>query len=102
MYLLWISIFTVMQMLLNNTIEEKSNRIAEVLLSSVTPNEIMMGKLLGIAGIGLTMVGAWLATVFIAAQLYHGAGAEVIGPAVDAVVASGLIPMFLLSSCSGI
>ena len=95
-YLLWISLFTVMQMLLNNTIEEKSNRIAEVLLSSVTPNEIMMGKLLGIAGIGLTMVGAWLTTVFIAAQLYHGAGAEVIGPAVDAVVASGMIPMFLL------
>jgi ABC-2 type transport system permease protein len=95
-YLLWISLFTVMQMLLTNTIEEKSNRIAEVLLSSVTPNEIMMGKLLGIAGIGLTMVGAWLATVFIAVQLYHGAGAEVIGPAVDAVVASGMIPMFLL------
>ena len=95
-YLLWMSIFTVMQMLLNNTVEEKSNRIAEVLLSSVTPGEIMMGKLLGIAGIGLTMVGTWLATVFIAAQLYHGAGADVIGPAVDAVVASGLIPMFLL------
>ncbi len=95
-YLLWMSIFTVMQMLLNNTIEEKSNRIAEVLLSSVTPNEIMMGKLLGIAGIGLTMVGAWLSTVLIAAQLYHGPGAEVIGPAVDSVVASGLIPMFLL------
>jgi len=95
-YLLWMSIFTVMQMLLNNTVEEKSNRIAEVLLSSVTPNEIMMGKLLGIAGIGLTMIGAWLATVLIAAQLYHGAGAEVIGPAVDSVVASGLIPMFVL------
>ena len=95
-YLLWMSIFTVMQMLLNNTIEEKSNRIAEVLLSSVTPNEIMMGKLLGIAGIGLTMVGAWLATVFIAAQLYHGPGAQVIAPAVDAVASSGLIPVFLL------
>ncbi len=98
-YLLWMSIFTVMQMLLNNTLEEKSNRIAEVLLSSVTPNEIMMGKLLGIAGIGLTMVGAWLATVFIGAQLYQsmgGAGADVIGPAVDAVASSGLIPMFVL------
>jgi ABC-2 type transport system permease protein len=95
-YLLWMSIFTVMQMLLNNTIEEKSNRIAEVLLSSVTPNEIMMGKLLGIAGIGLTMVSAWLATVLIGAQLYQGPGAEVIGPAVDAVVMSGIVPMFLL------
>jgi ABC-2 type transport system permease protein len=98
-YLLWMAIFTVMQMLLNNTIEEKSNRIAEVLLSSVTPNEIMMGKLLGIAGIGLTMVITWLATVIIGAQLYQtagGAGADVIGPAVEAVVASGMIPIFLL------
>jgi len=95
-YLLWISIFTVMQMLLHNTIEEKSNRIAEVLLSSVTPNEIMMGKLLGVAAIGLTMVGTWLVTAFTGLQLYQGAGAEVIGPALDAVAASGLIPMFLL------
>jgi len=95
-WLLWISIFTVMQMLLNNTIEEKANRIAEVLLSSVTPGEIMMGKLLGIAGIGLTIVGAWLATLFLGAQLYQGPGAEVIGPAVDSVLASGLVPMFLL------
>jgi ABC-2 type transport system permease protein len=95
-YLLWMSIFTVMQMLLNNTIEEKSNRIAEVLLSSVTPGEIMMGKLIGIAGVGLTMVSTWLATIFVGAQLYQGAGADVIRPAVEGVAASGLIPMFLV------
>ena len=95
-YLLWISIFSVMQMLLNNTIEEKSNRIAEVLLSSVTPAEIMMGKLMGIAAIGLTMVATWLATAFAGLELYQGAGAEVIGQALDAVAAAGLVPMFLL------
>jgi ABC-2 type transport system permease protein len=95
-YLLWISIFTVMQMLLYNTIEEKSNRIAEVLLSSVTPGEIMMGKLLGIAAAGLTMLAAWLSTAFVGLQLYEGAGAEVLGQALDSVVASGLVPMFLL------
>jgi ABC-2 type transport system permease protein len=95
-YLLWLSIFSVMQMLLHNTIEEKSNRIAEVLLSSVTPNEIMMGKLLGIAGIGLTMVLTWLTTVIVAAKLYQGPGTEVIGPAVSAVLASGMVPTFVL------
>jgi ABC-2 type transport system permease protein len=95
-YLLWISIFTVMQMLLNNTIEEKSNRIAEVLLSSVTPHEIMMGKLLGIAGIGLTMVGTWLTTVYLGLQIYQGPGAEVVGPALHAVAASNLVPTFLV------
>lgn len=95
-YLLWISIFSVMQMLLYNTIEEKSNRIAEVLLSSVTPGEIMMGKLIGIAAIGFTMVGAWLATAFAGLQIYQGAGAEVVAQALDAVAASGLVPVFLL------
>jgi ABC-2 type transport system permease protein len=94
-YLLWISIFVVMQMLLNNTIEEKSNRIIEVLLSSVTPGELMMGKLIGIAAISLTMIGTWLATAFVGIRLYRGAGAEVIGQALDAVSASGLVPTFL-------
>jgi len=95
-YLLWISIFVVMQMLLNNTIEEKSNRIIEVLLSSVTPSELMMGKLIGIAGIGFTMVGTWLATAFIGMQLYQGPGTEVIGQALDVLSGSGLVPTFFV------
>lgn len=95
-YLLWISIFSVMQMLLSSTIEEKSNRIVEVLLSTVTPGEIMMGKLLGIAGIGFTMVATWLAAAFVGLELYQGAGAGVVAQALDAVAASGLVPIFLL------
>ncbi len=58
-YILFISILTVSQMLLSSTIEEKSNRIVEVLLSSVTPSELMLGKLLGVAAIGITMIVAW-------------------------------------------
>jgi ABC-2 type transport system permease protein len=59
-YLLWVALFSISQMLLTNTIEEKSNRIIEVLLSSVTPAEFVIGKLAGIAAVGLTMVIAWL------------------------------------------
>jgi ABC-2 type transport system permease protein len=95
-YLLWISVFVVVQMLLNNTIEEKSNRIIEVLLSSVTPNELMMGKLIGIAAIGISMVGAWLLTAYLALQFYQGGGAEVIGQIREALVGSGLISTFLV------
>lgn len=58
-YILWISIFTISQMLLTNTIEEKSSRILEVLLSSVSPLQLMMGKIFGIAMTGLLMVGSW-------------------------------------------
>jgi len=59
-YLLWVSIFTIAQLLLTNTIEEKSNRIIEVLLSSISPLELMTGKILGIAATGLTTIVCWV------------------------------------------
>ncbi len=58
-YLLWISIFTIAQLLLTNTIEEKSNRIIEVLLSSISPLQLMTGKIVGIAATGLTTILCW-------------------------------------------
>lgn len=59
-YLLWISILINSQMLLTNTIEEKSNKLIEVLLSSISPIELMAGKILGIAATGLTIIGIWV------------------------------------------
>jgi ABC-2 type transport system permease protein len=47
MMLLWISVFAGGQMLLTSTIEEKSNRIMEVLLSAVSPMQLMTGKIVG-------------------------------------------------------
>lgn len=67
-YLLWISIFTISQMLLTNTIEEKSNRIIEVLLSSLSPVQLMAGKILGIAATGLIMIGSWIGFFFFAVK----------------------------------
>ena len=40
--------------------EEKTNRIAEVMVSSVKPFELMMGKILGIAAVGLTQIALWI------------------------------------------
>lgn len=75
-YLLWVAIFTAAQMLLTNTVEEKSNRIIEVLLSSVSPLELMSGKIWGIAATGLTIVGSWvvctLLGVWLAPRLITG------------------------------
>lgn len=58
-YLLWISILINTQMLLTNTIEEKSNKLIEVLLSSVSPLTLMSGKIAGIAATGLAIISAW-------------------------------------------
>ncbi len=65
-YLLWISIFSITQSLLTSTIEEKSTRISEVLLSSVSPVQLMAGKILGVAGTGLMMIATWVLTAFVA------------------------------------
>ncbi len=95
-YLLWISIFTISQMLLSNTIEEKSNRIIEVLLSSVTPGELMMGKLAGIAAIGLAMIGVWVGSLL--AILAWQAGPEVAFAqhAFEVLKNSHLLPAFFV------
>ena len=47
MLLLFLTIVTVSQALVTNTIEEKSNRVIEVLLSSVSPFQLMAGKIVG-------------------------------------------------------
>ena len=47
--------------LLRSVIEEKTNRVIEVLVSSITPLELMVGKILGLGAVGLTLLGAWAA-----------------------------------------
>ncbi len=67
-YLLWFAVFLNSQMLLTNTVEEKSNRIMEVLLSSVSPSQLMAGKIAGIAATGLTVVGSWAIFFYLAVK----------------------------------
>jgi len=58
-FVLALFILTSGQLLVRSVIEEKSNRIVEVLLSSITPDEIMTGKILGLCLLGLTQLGVW-------------------------------------------
>ena len=47
------------QMVMRSVIEEKSSRIMEVLVSSVTPFQLMLGKILGLGAATMTQVGIW-------------------------------------------
>ena len=49
---------------MRGVIEEKTNRIIEVLISSVKPFELMMGKIIGIAFVGLTQFLLWIILSF--------------------------------------
>lgn len=57
--MLFLLIISSGQMLVRSVIEEKSNRIVEVLVSSCSPTELMAGKVLGLSALGLTQMGFW-------------------------------------------
>lgn len=46
-------------MIMNNVVEEKTNRIVEVIVSSCKPMELMMGKIIGVGLVGLTQFAIW-------------------------------------------
>ncbi len=63
--LIYITMFVFGAMVMRGVMEEKTNRIAEVMVSSVKPFELMMGKILGIAAVGLTQLVLWVVLVFV-------------------------------------
>jgi ABC-2 type transport system permease protein len=65
-FLLWSMVMTGASILLNSVIEEKSSKILEVLLSSASVPEIMGGKILGVAGLTLTVLGIWASAGWLA------------------------------------
>jgi len=59
MYLMFLGVMLSGQQMLNSIIEEKTSRIIEVLLSALSPFQLMAGKILGLGAIGLTMMVLW-------------------------------------------
>jgi len=51
------------QMIARGVIEEKTSDIAEILLATVRPWELMLGKILGIGAVGLTQIAIWIGTI---------------------------------------
>ena len=63
--LIYITMLIYGMMLLRGVMEEKTNRIAEVIVSSVKPFELMMGKIIGIGAVGLTQFLMWIVLIII-------------------------------------
>ncbi len=59
MLLLWTATMLTGQYLLTSTIEEKSNRVMEVLLSAVSPMELLSGKIIGQCAVGLVVIALY-------------------------------------------
>lgn len=59
-FVVYMFIFVYGSMVMRSALEEKTNRIVEVIVSSVKPFQMMLGKILGVALVGLTQFGAWI------------------------------------------
>ena len=84
-FLSYMFILTYGGMVLQGVQEEKKNRIVEVIVSSVHPRDLMMGKIVGIGLAGLIQITIWFVLIFSGVQiaesffLSEGAGAQLVG-----------------------
>jgi len=96
--ILYMAIIIYGQMMMHGVLEEKANRVVEVIVSTTTPAQLMAGKLLGICGVALTQIGVWLlsATVLtgpmMAARLSLGDKLPTLSPTIIA----HFVALFLL------
>jgi len=67
--LIYISLFVYGAQVMRGVIEEKTSRIVEVIISSVKPFQLMLGKIIGVGMVGLTQFGAWIILSIVATKI---------------------------------
>lgn len=97
MYLMFMGMVGTGQHLISSVIEEKNSRVIEVLLSAVSPFQLMAGKILGLAAIGLTVVTLWAGAAYMAAR-WQGLNIEVTGQLMIYFVIYYILGFLLFSS----
>lgn len=95
--LLLVSVLTTAGYLLQGLSEEKENRIMEVLLSSLKPEQLMFGKLLGLGAAGLLQMAIWTTSLVVFLLLFNrvtDAPLELRAPPIEAIAVT--LAYFLL------
>ena len=68
-FLLYMSIVIYGQTIMSGVLEEKTTRVAEVVMSSVPTDTLLAGKVLGVGAVGLTQQIIWIATTYVLLKL---------------------------------
>ena len=74
-FIMYITVFVYGMMVMRSVMEEKTNRIVEVMISSVKPFQLMLGKIIGVGAVGLTQIAIWailLPAISFLANLFFG------------------------------
>lgn len=64
-FLIYIFIFLYGAMVMRGVLEEKTSRIIEIIISSVKPFQLMMGKIIGVSLVGFTQFALWILLTFV-------------------------------------
>jgi ABC-2 type transport system permease protein len=98
-FILWMIVFSVANMLLTSTIEEKSGKVLDSLLCAAPVRALLSGKLLGVAAVSFTLLAGWAVAGAIATsmgtQFLPEGGSNNIASVIGAVLNPGLILPFL-------
>jgi len=71
-FIIYFFVFMYGSMVMRSVMEEKKNRIIEVIISSVRPFQLMTGKIVGTALVGLTQVAIWVIVGIVALTIFQG------------------------------
>jgi len=73
-FIIYIFVLMFGAMIMASVVEDKTNRIVEVIVSSCRPIELMMGKIIGVALVGLTQIAIWAVLIGIGVALLGMSG----------------------------
>ena len=76
-------------------LEEKTSRMAEIVVSSVRPWQLMLGKIVGVGLVGLTQIAVWVALVIVATVLGGSTMAAARPELADLLTSANLVPAVL-------
>jgi ABC-2 type transport system permease protein len=95
LFAIYMTVFIYGINVMRSVLEEKSSRVIEVLLGSVTPMQLMAGKIIGVGAVGLTQIAIWIATTAILGGGGFATASQVLGDAFkDAHVATAVLALF--------
>jgi ABC-2 type transport system permease protein len=97
MFMIYMGIIGIGQQMLSSVIEEKNSRIIELLLSAVSPFELMAGKILGLGAIGLTIIALWSGVSY-APILWQGISVDITGKLLFCFVVYYILGFLLFSA----
>jgi len=90
--LLIMTIFTSSGYLLQSISDEKTSRVIEIVLSSVTPRDLLAGKVLGLGAVGLTQMAIWILSII----LLSGGTTALLGVAIPLLTRPAILVLALV------